>query len=157
MKKILVFMLIWVSMSVGVAKAKEGNEQLIVSEPWVRALPATQPHTAGYMKIHNQSPQQRVLLSAESSVAEVVELHQMRREKGMMSMNRVDQINIPAQQVVELMPNGYHVMLINLKRPIKKGDEVPITLHFDQGLDVTVQAIAGESAVKACCLLKKDE
>ncbi len=157
MKKILAVMLIGMWVNIGVAAASESKEQIVISSPWVRALPATQPNTAGYMKIKNNASQQRVLLSAESSVAEFVELHQMRRERGMMSMNRVDQIVIPPKQLVELMPNGYHLMLINLKRSIKKGDAVPIVLHFDQGLDVTVEAIAGDEATKSCCLLKKEK
>ena len=61
-----------------------------------------------------------------------------------MRMERVDSVEIKAGEAVRLEPMGLHIMLIGLKRPLKKGSEVPITLTFRDGSTVTVTARVGK-------------
>jgi hypothetical protein len=59
---------------------------------------------------------------------------------GMMHMAMASHLNIPAQGNAALQPGGFHIMLINLKKPLHKGDIVPITLHFQGGGSIMVNA-----------------
>jgi copper(I)-binding protein len=57
-----------------------------------------------------------------------------------MAMHPVEKIDLPAGGTVELKTGGYHVMLIDLTGDLMAGDEVEVTLHFDQAPDVVVTA-----------------
>lgn len=72
-----------------------------------------------------------VLVAASSPVASVVELHRMVIEDNVMKMHAVPRLELPAGQAVELRPGGYHVMLMDLKRPLKIGETVPLTLTIE--------------------------
>ena len=63
----------------------------------------------------------------------------------MKGMKEVEQIDIPAGGSVQLKPGGYHVMLMELAKPIAAGDTVPVTLTFEKAGEVTVDAVAKES------------
>jgi copper(I)-binding protein len=69
-----------------------------------------------------------------STAAAKVEIHEMTSDNGVMRMRAIPGIEVPAGQTLSLKPGGYHVMLIDLKQPIKAGDAVPITLVVE-GLD----------------------
>ncbi|MDE1920850.1 MAG: copper chaperone PCu(A)C [Candidatus Omnitrophica bacterium] len=111
-----------------------------VSHAWVQAMPPTQTTTAAYMTITNTSSKEVVLVSASSDIAGAVEIHRMSEANGMMTMAMVKQIAIPARSQVTLQPGGYHIMLINLKKPVHKGEMVPVTLHFKGGASIIVNA-----------------
>ena len=103
--------------------------QVTVNEPWVRATVASQKATGAFMQL--SSPANTRLVAAKSSVANVVEIHEMAMVGDMMKMRAIPGIDVPAGKAVELKPGGYHVMLIDLKGQIKAGDTVPITLVFE--------------------------
>ncbi len=100
--------------------------QTTVSEPWVRGTVAQQKATGAFMQI--SSAQGGRLVSAASPAAGVVEIHEMKMEGSTMKMAAVTGIDLPAGKAVELKPGGYHVMLMDLKQPLKAGDNVPLTL-----------------------------
>jgi hypothetical protein len=95
---------------------------------------------AVYATIRNAGSSDDALVSATSSVAEKVELHEVRNEAGVMAMRPIDKLSVPAGGVVELKPGGYHVMLLGLKRDLNPGDSVPVTLTFQKSAPVTVNA-----------------
>jgi copper(I)-binding protein len=64
-------------------------------------------------------------------VAKVVEIHAMKMDGGVMTMNAVPRLTVPAGKPVELKPGGYHVMLMGLVQPLKDGETVPLTLTFE--------------------------
>ena len=68
------------------------------------------------------------LVSVSSPVAARAELHNTTMEEGVMKMRPVGRIELPAGKPVKLAPGGLHVMLIDLKQPLKPGDKVPLTL-----------------------------
>ena len=45
---------------------------------------------------------------------------------------------IPAGQSVKLAPGSYHVRLVELKAPLKKGEKIPVTLKFEKAGEVNV-------------------
>lgn len=112
--------------------------QVTVNEPWVRATVASQKATGAFMQL--SSPANTRLVAAKSSVANVVEIHEMAMVGDMMKMRAIPGIDVPAGKSVDLKPGGYHVMLIDLKDQIKAGDTVPITLVFE-GADKKQQTV----------------
>ena len=104
---------------------------------WVRLLPPSVKTTAAYMTIN--SPVDDVLLSASSPVAMMVELHLSSMTDGVMSMDHVERIDLRANQPVELIPGGYHLMLMGLKKALSEGDRFPLTLIFDKAGEIEIE------------------
>jgi hypothetical protein len=102
-------------------------------------MPAT-ANGALYATIRNEGASDDVLVSATSSVAEKVELHEVKNEAGVMAMRPIDKLAVPAGGVVEMKPGGYHIMLLGLKRELNPGDSVPVTLTFQKAAPVSVTA-----------------
>ena len=89
------------------------------------------------------------LVNAESSIAGIVEIHDMKMNDGVMEMKALDAVIVPADKLVALAPGGMHVMLMQVKKPIRKGDKVRLTLTFEDAAKkpviVTLDAIAKEN------------
>ena len=105
------------------------SAEVTVAEPWVRATVPAQKATGAFMKLTSDADAR--LVSAASSVAGVVEIHEMLMEKDVMKMSPVQALDLPAGQPVELKPGGYHVMLMDLQAQVKEGDQVPLTLTVE--------------------------
>jgi copper(I)-binding protein len=112
----------------GAANA-QAEPSLKVAEPWVRATVPGSSVAAAYMQLSSAKPLKFV--KAESAAAKTVELHNMTMKDGVMEMKAVEAINVPANGKVELKPGGYHIMLINIAKPVKVGDTVPLKLTFE--------------------------
>ena len=95
----------------------------------MRGTVTGQKATGAFMQL--KSPADSALVGASSPVAKVVEVHEMKMEGGMMKMNAVDRLALPAGKAVDLKPGGYHVMLMDLVAPLKEGDMVPLQLTFE--------------------------
>ena len=110
-----------------------------VKDAWARATVAGQTASGAFMKITAKEVAQ--LVGADSSAAEVVEVHEMRLEGNVMRMRAAPVIDLPVGQTVELKPGGYHVMLMDLKAPLKAGSSLPLTLTFRnaKGVESKVQ------------------
>jgi copper(I)-binding protein len=108
------------------AAAAPALAQLQVKDPWVRATVPQQKTSGAFMQLSSSSDVR--LVAARTPVAGIVELHEMKMEGDVMKMSAVAGIDIPAGKTVELRPGGYHVMLMDLKRQLKQGETVPITL-----------------------------
>lgn len=129
-----------------------------VSEPWVRVTPSTAMTAAAYMTLTSSQANALMSASVPSSVAGMVELHKTTAMKmsettsgsgttttsssGMIGMHQVSSIPLPAGMGVKLAPGGYHIMLMQLAKPVTAGEHIPITLKFSKGPSVTVQAEA---------------
>ena len=116
------------------------NPMLRIEAPYVRLAPPQAQATGAFMRIHNASDKERKLVRADSPAARTVELHNHINDNGMMKMVAVDKIVIPARGQAELKPGSYHVMLIDMKAPLKEGGAVPITLSFDDGSTQRIDA-----------------
>ena len=100
-----------------------------VEDAWVRGTVATQKATGAFMRL--TAPANARLVEAKSPVAGVVEIHEMTLEKDIMKMRQIPGLDLAADRTMELKPGGYHVMLMDLKQPLKGGEQVPITLVFE--------------------------
>jgi hypothetical protein len=113
----------------GLAAAPAASAQVTVTDPWVRGTVTGQKATGAFMQL--KSPADTALVAAASPVAKIVEIHEMKMEGSMMRMNAVDRLALPAGKAVDLKPGGYHVMLMDLVKPLKDGDTVPLQLTFE--------------------------
>ncbi|MBV5336970.1 MAG: copper chaperone PCu(A)C [Deltaproteobacteria bacterium] len=116
------------------------NTDLVIQDPYVRLAPPNAPATGAFMVIKNSANTDRKLITAESTAAKTVELHNHINDNGVMKMRQVPSIDIKANGQAELKPGSYHVMLINMTQPLKEGDSVPITLNFDDGSKQQINA-----------------
>jgi len=111
---------------------------LTVSNPFARATPPGAKVAGAFMTIKNQGTQTDRLVSASSPVAGLVEIHEMAMDGGMMKMRAIKGIDIKPGTVVELKLGGYHVMLEELKQPLKQGEKIPVQLTFEKAGAVEV-------------------
>ena len=101
--------------------------QTTVKDAWVRGTVAQQKASGAFMQI--TSAQGGRLVSVQSPAAGVAEVHEMAMDGNVMKMRAVDGgLELPAGKTVELKPGGFHVMLMDLKQPLKDGDRLPLTL-----------------------------
>ena len=121
---------------------------------WVRASVQGQSGTGGFMTLTATEPLQ--LVGVASPVAGVAEVHEMKMENDVMRMRAVPSIALAPGKPLELKPGGYHLMLMQLKMPLKAGTQVPVTLQFRNAkgearqleLAVPVAVRAGDAAHK---------
>jgi len=124
--------------------AGAAHAQVTIEAPWVRATVPQQGGSAAFMRLTAKSDTK--LVQARSAVAKTVEIHEMALENDVMKMRHVPALALPAGQTVALEPGGYHIMLLGLHGQIQQGDQVPLTLTFEDGTgkrhSVEVQAPA---------------
>ena len=105
------------------------QQKVEVTNAWARATVPGQKVGGVYMDV--RSPASARLVAASSSAAATAEIHHMRLENGVMKMSAVAGVDLPPGQTVKLAPGGYHVMLIDLKKPLATGDSVPVILTIE--------------------------
>lgn len=129
------------SLCVGAASAAD----LDVKTPWVRGTVAGQKATGAFMEL--ASPSGAAIVGASSPAAGVTEIHEMKMDNGVMKMRAIPRLDVPAGKTVSLAPGSYHVMLMDLKQPLKKGDIVPITLQVENK-DKKVESVEIQAEVR---------
>lgn len=128
--------------SFGTAFAADIN----VKAPWVRGTVTGQQATGAFMEITSTTG--ATLIGASSPIANITEIHEMKMDGGVMKMRAVARLDLPAGKPVTLGPgDNYHVMLMELKQPLKKGDFVPLTLRVESK-DKRVEAIEIKAEVR---------
>ncbi|MFA7281300.1 MAG: copper chaperone PCu(A)C [Sterolibacterium sp.] len=116
-----------------------------VKEPWARGTVVGQTASGAFMEL--TASENAALLEASSPVAGVVEVHEMSLDNGVMKMRAVPRLDLPAGKPVTLKPGGYHIMLMDLKKQLKKGESVPLTLKIE-GKDKKVSSIEVKAEVR---------
>lgn len=122
------------------------HAQTSVKDAWVRGTVAQQKATGMFAQITSSTGGR--LVSATSPVAGVVEIHEMKMEGDVMKMKAIPGLELPAGKMVELKPGGYHVMMMDLKKELKAGETVPVTLVIE-GADSKRESIVVNATVRA--------
>jgi copper(I)-binding protein len=99
-----------------------------VDAPWVRGVVPGQSATGAFMRISSTDATE--LVGVASPVAQTASVHRTAMVDGMMSMEPVEALAVPAHGGVTLEPGGFHVMLVGLHAPVRVGDKIPLTLTF---------------------------
>ena len=110
-------------------------QTLTVQNAWVRPTVPGQTASGAYMTLTASTPAR--LKSASTPAAALTELHTMRMEGDIMKMlHLADGLELPAGKPVQLQPGGYHLMLLDLQSPLKKGSTIALTLVWVDGRGV---------------------
>ncbi|MBM0105903.1 copper chaperone PCu(A)C [Steroidobacter sp. S1-65] len=122
---------------------------LQVASAWARATPPGATVGAMYFDIENRGSADK-LLRVETPVSSRAELHNTTHADDRMQMRAAEGLDIPARDIVKLQPGGLHVMLVELKQPLREGESVPATLIFAKAqplsINVPVAAIGAQGA-----------
>ncbi|SHF60417.1 MULTISPECIES: copper chaperone PCu(A)C [Halomonadaceae] len=121
-------------------------ETLTTEEARIRLLPGDLP-AAGYFTLRNTGDADVILVGAQSPAFGSVEMHRSVDRDGVASMQPVEQIELAAGEQIAFAPQGYHLMLMQRARPLAIGEEVEVTLLFEdaQRLIVTFQTVSPAS------------
>lgn len=122
-----------------VVPIKELPPPVQVTDAWVAEAPPTATVLAGYMQLENTSEQDRVLTGVVSQDFEKVDIHETVIKENKASMVAHETLSIPAGKTVSLEPGGFHLMLIEAKKPLKAGDTVEVVLHFQENVTQPVK------------------
>ena len=115
-------------------------DNVSVQDPYVRLAPPNAPATGAFMVIKNNGDKDVKVVKADNPASKVTEMHTHINDGGVMKMRPVPSIDIKAKGEAVLKPGSLHVMMIDLKAPMKEGEVVPITLSFDDGSTKQVDA-----------------
>lgn len=117
--------------------------QMQIEKPWVRATAPGAQVAGGYLVIRNQGAAADRLLSASSPMAAKVELHVHINDNGVMKMREVRGYDVPAKGSFELKPGGAHLMFMDIRRPFKEGEMLPVKLKFEKVGEVSAEFHVG--------------
>jgi len=105
---------------------------LTLSGLQLRATPAGLPTSAAYLTIENHGKSADKLVDIQCGCADSAMVHRTATKNGVSSMSMVGEVEIPAGGKVQFKPDGLHVMLVGLKRPLKAGRTQVMTLRFQK-------------------------
>lgn len=117
--------------------------QVSINQPWARATAPGAGVAGGYMLIRNAGAAPDKLVGASSPAAARVELHVHINDNGVMKMREVPGYDVPAKGSFELKPGGAHLMFIDVRKPFKEGDKVPVKLRFEKAGEVAAEFHVG--------------
>ena len=129
----------------GLLAAPAWAQNVAVSGAWVRATVAGQGASGAFMELTARD--NAALVGVSSPVAGVAELHEMIMDSGVMKMRALPRLELPAGKTVVLKSGSYHIMLMNLKQPLRKGESVPLTLQIE-GKDKKLSALEVKAEVR---------
>ena len=141
-----------------------GTDPVTVSDAWARSSPTGVTMGAAYFDITSVVDDSLLAVSVSSDIAARAEIHEVVKamemiddasemhndemhddemhddemHDGAMSMQEMDALELPAGTLVQLVPGGNHIMLIDLAEPLVVGETFDLTLDFDQAPDLTV-------------------
>ena len=111
---------------------------LVISQGWSRATPGGAKVGGGYLTIENKGSAPDRLIAVSGDVAGRIEIHEMAVKDGVMTMRPLDNgLAIAPGKTVKLAPGGFHLMMMDLKTPLRQGDKVTVMLEFEKAGKVT--------------------
>lgn len=138
LKPVFLLVLLTSNAALNISFAKQGLA-ITAQDSFVReTIPGTNISSA-YMTLNNGSDKDLRLVSAISSVSERVEIHEHTMDGGMMRMRQRDFVEILAKDSTVFQPSGYHLMIFDLKQPLKADENIIITLQFDDQSSIDVK------------------
>jgi|GEM_PF-1226762 len=119
----------------------KGQEQgaFEISGAWARATIGKSRISAAYLKIEKQRGGADKLVAISSPLAGKVELHTSLMKNGMMMMRQIDSLEVAPGRPALFQPGGNHIMLLDLKKPLRAGEQLPLKLYFKNSAPITVQ------------------
>ena len=134
------------------AGAHESSKDLKISNAWARTSPLEASNGAVYLTIANRGNEANALVGAKvpASIAMETQIHETKVDaSGTMAMSEVEQIDLPEGKTVMLKPGGYHIMLMQLSKPLEQGQKFKVTLQFESGKNKRVTATVKGAAASS--------
>ena len=133
------------ALAVSAASAHDYTQgSLHIAHPWSRATPHGAAVAAGYLVVENRGSalDRLVSVSVPADIAGRAEIHEMAMQDGVMKMRPLPRgIEIAPGFTAKLEPGGLHLMFLDLKRPLVKGDRFKGTLSFERAGSVEVEFV----------------
>jgi len=114
------------------------KQALMIEGAWAPHTGKRTHSAAIYFKIINEGSEPDVLIAVDTPAANSATLHESKEVDGIMRMDHVPALTIPAGSSVSLQPGSYHIMLMMLAAPLKRGEIFPLTLSFEHAGNVTI-------------------
>ena len=122
------------------AASENASSQIVITRPWSRETAEGQDVGGAFMTIANTGSGADRLIGGSTPVAGDVQIHTVDMTNGVMRMRQLkDGLEIPAGDTVTLKPGSFHIMLMNLAHPLKKGEAIPLILTFEKAGPVEVE------------------
>jgi copper(I)-binding protein len=132
-----------------VLAAFSAQAQVEVTDAWIRSTGQGQKATGVFMNLTAKKATR--LVGVKTALTPTAEVHEMKMDKDVMKMQAVKALDLPAGKTVALKPGTYHVMLMDLNKPLDEGSQVVLTLLFEDAAGVKtqqeVQAVAKKMAM----------
>lgn len=119
--------------------SEKQNSIFLIENTYIRATIPGTSNSSIYMEIENKGEKTITLLGADSEISPRIEIHQHTMEGGMMRMRKLNSIDINAKERVKLQPSGLHLMVFDVKKPLKAQQHVELTLNFSKNESITMQ------------------
>lgn len=123
--------------------------EVLLVDPYAKATPPNAKNSAAFMKIQNTSNSDVELISANSNISKVTELHTHIEENGMKKMIQIPSIKIPANSSVELKPGGLHIMFLGIQNQINENSNIDLNLTFSNGKTYELNPIPVKKVIPA--------
>ncbi len=129
--------------TVGALLGRQASAQdiLIMNPIAASSLTSASKTGAVYLSIMNMGKDSDQLIGISTPAAESAMLHKSKDENGVMKMEMLDQLEIPAGTTIDILPGHMHIMLMGLKSQLKIGDHVPVELAFKTSGKISVDAV----------------
>ena len=114
------------------------SSMLLIEQAFIRATIPGTSNSSAYMEIENKGEKAITLLSASSDISPRIEIHQHTMVDGMMRMRKLNSIDINPKERVKLQPSGLHLMVFDVKTPLKSQQRVELTLNFSNNESVSI-------------------
>jgi periplasmic copper chaperone A len=127
---------------------------LVITQAWSRATPGGARVAGGFLTIENKGSAPDRLIGGSADVSDKIQVHEMSMKNGVMTMRQLDKgLAIEPGKTVKLAPGGFHLMMLNLKSPLKQGEKLPVTLEFEKAgkvkLSLDVQGVGAQAPAGA--------
>jgi len=132
----LMFFGVVLAVDVSADTVQEGD--ITIETAWARASIGTMRPAAAYLTIKNSGKASDVLLSIKTEVAGVAEVHKTIMKDNVSKMGPVGPLPINAGDTITFVPGGLHIMMMMLKKTLKKGETLPMTLIFEKAGQVNI-------------------
>lgn len=127
--------------------AMADTSHFMVMQAFARASATPTAKTgAAYVSLMNHANEGDRLVAVSSPVAKSAEIHKTEEADGVVKMMPAGPLEIGPMGTLEMKPGGYHIMLMGLAQPLKKGEEIEITLTFEKAGNLTLKLPVGEVA-----------
>jgi periplasmic copper chaperone A len=133
------FTLLW--LSILAPAAATANPGIEVERAWARATPASTRTGVVYLTVANAGASADRLTEVSTPVAARADMYLSAVEGNVIQMRDVDAVDVKPGDRVSFKPGGLHIMLVNLKRPLQKGERFPLTLVFEKAGRIDVEVL----------------